>query len=580
MKSNPESFFFLLRRISSIIPRRRFWQSIIIVNLIVITAIAEVATLGAIFPFLKMISNPETLEGLSWLTDYLGANSQKDRILIVALSLIAISIASLILRLTLVVFNQKFTAAIARDISVEFYRSVISQPYEFHKDNNSSKVLSGVQNTNEISNKLIGPAIKSFSAIVISTFIVSGMIFVSPGPMFITLFLIGFAYVCISLSVRGYLVRVSGEYAQLAQKRIQIVQEGLGNIREIILDDTQDRQIQNFTWHETLFRKIQANFLIVDQAPKLLMETIVLVTIISLSLVFLSLNGSMSEALPILGVLAIGAQRLVPMLQQVYSGYVQMSGARSIADQVLKVIELHTGNEFESNSKKPLSFEDSFVLRNVDFGYKGSKASTLTKVNLHIEPGDVVGIIGETGSGKSTVVDLMLGLLSPNSGEIYLDGNDIGPTQQRMWRRLVSHVPQDIYLLDASLAENISLEGRTEYDHTRLVEAIQICQLEEFVAGLPDGYETYLGERGAKISGGQRQRIGIARAIYRGASILFLDEATSSLDSVTETQVMECILKSGKFSAIVSITHRSGALNFCNKVYNFSDGNSELLEKW
>lgn len=573
------SFFALIRKLLRILPRRRAYQAGSLVVLTIVTAVAEVAALGAVAPFLQLISNPALMARYAWvgnLSASFGIETDQGLVGLIAAVLIGVSLIAMLLRLLLVFVNQRFIATLARDVSVCYYKSVIDQPYQFHKDSNSSEIVAGIQNTSELSAKLIGPAIRCFSAIIIATCIIAAVVASNPGPMIITLSGIAVAYASVSYFIQGYLIRAGGALADLARLRIQTVQESIGNIRDIILDATQEQQTATFSTIETRYRRFQSNIMIADYSPRLVVETIVLVAIVVLAFQLFLSDGDGSTALPALGVLAVGAQRLLPLLQQIYSGFVQMTGVRSIVNRVTRVIELPMLEQNgETSASLPLG--DALELRDVQFSYSNG-VSVLKGVTLRVEPGDVVGIVGKTGSGKSTTIDIMLGLLIPSAGEIRIGGMAIGEEHRAAWRRQVSHVPQDIYLLDASVAENIALSTIDDLNMERVKEAARLSRIAEHIDDLVDGYRTFVGERGAKFSGGQRQRIGIARALYRGTDILFLDEATSSLDPATEASIMTEIIESKRFAMIVAITHRAGSLKFCNKIYSFEDGRAGFLD--
>jgi ABC-type multidrug transport system fused ATPase/permease subunit len=286
-------------------------------------------------------------------------------------------------------------------------------------------------------------------------------------------------------------------------------------------------------------------------------------------------EGGFAAALPILGALALGAQRLLPMLQQIYLSWSVAVGNKSLIEQVLQLVRLRVDEELAHARKVPaLPLREAIRLEDVSFAYSSRRSAALDRVSFEISRGQRVALIGKTGSGKSTLADLLMGLLEPTGGRITVDGVPLTRENRRNWQRSIAHVPQTIFLADASVARNIALGvPAQDIDERRVVEAASKAQLDEFVGTLPDGYDTFVGERGIRLSGGQRQRLGIARAIYKQAPVLVLDEATSALDDETEAAVMKALDQLGdEGRTIIMIAHRLSSLSRADMVVRLDNG--------
>jgi ABC-type multidrug transport system fused ATPase/permease subunit len=286
-------------------------------------------------------------------------------------------------------------------------------------------------------------------------------------------------------------------------------------------------------------------------------------------------GGGLAAALPVLGAVALGALRLLPVLQQLYYGWSMLAGNRAVAAQVIEWLRLPLAAEDQDRANlRPLEFNSELRFDDVSFAYRADQRPAVDRVSLTIARGSSVALMGRSGSGKSTLADLLMGLLEPDEGQISVDGVPLTAATRRRWRRSIAHVPQAVFLADASIARNIAFGSREEdIDPVRLREAARIAQLDEVIAGLPEGFATFVGERGIRLSGGQRQRLGIARAIYKDAPVLILDEATSALDEQTEAALLEALTSSGsERRTMLVIAHRRSTIEHCDRVLRIEAG--------
>ena len=280
--------------------------------------------------------------------------------------------------------------------------------------------------------------------------------------------------------------------------------------------------------------------------------------------------GGITAAIPVLGALALGAQRLLPLMHQAYSGFTLGIGNVRLLGDIAALAEASVDED--DRGGVPLPFEQSIELRSVGFGHPESSFA-LAGIGFQIGRGERIGVAGPTGSGKSTLLDLIMGLLEPDSGEILIDESPLDAGNRGRWRAQIAHVPQSVYLADESIAANIAFGvSPAAVDHERVRLAAATAQLDGFVTGLPQGYETRVGERGIRLSGGQRQRVGIARALYKQAPVLIFDEATSALDDATETAVLNAIMALGTEITVIMIAHRLSTLAGCDRIVRLADG--------
>ena len=344
------------------------------------------------------------------------------------------------------------------------------------------------------------------------------------------------------------------------------MQEGLGGIRDVLIDGSQKFYCKLFRTSDLLQRRAAANNSFVMNSPRNVMEALGMV-LIAIFAYIITQQGDISAAIPVLGTLALGAQRILPALQQMYGAYSKFKGARSSVEDVIKLLQQPMPTYVNQPLLSPIAFEQAIILKNLSFRYNQKTPWVLKDVNLKINKGTRIGFIGVTGSGKSTLIDIIMGLLSPSQGKISIDNQAINDKNLRAWQAHIAHVPQNIYLSDSTIEENIAFGvSKEKINHSQVKKAAKQAQITELIESWEKGYQTFVGERGIRLSGGQRQRIGIARALYKQANVLVFDEATSALDNKTEQAVMKNIEDLGKEITILIIAHRLTTLKGCDQI--------------
>lgn len=540
--------------------------------LMIAGAFAELATIGAVLPFLAIITGGGgRYASAIGLIARLGESMGLGLVAVSATLLIFVAAVSAAVRLTLIRTSQTLVFAVAHDLAVEIYDRTLHQPYTYHVAQNSSRTIAGIDKVQFVLGNVLLPAMLGVTAAVVSLFILAGLIAIDPGTSLIVCLCFVLLYAAVSVATRRRLYRNADAIAETLQSRVQTLQEGLGGIRDVLLDHTQALFLAKFDRLDRKFRNAQAANQFIGAAPRYVIEAGGVVLIALLALYFSGQPGGLVAALPMLGALALGAQRLLPLLQQIYFSWSQIYGNRKALDDVARLLELPRPPAPQSATTSLLS--DKIELDRVTYNYPSTAAPALCDVSLTIPRGMRIGLIGKSGSGKSTLADLVMGLLDPSEGVLRIDGQPLDQAAKPAWQAQIAHVPQAIFLADSSIAANIAF-GRdlAEIDMDRVRAAAAGAELIEFVEGLPDGFDTMVGERGIRLSGGQRQRIGIARALYKGASVLVLDEATSALDDETEASVIAAIDRLSRSLTIIAIAHRITTLRTCDLVARLDAG--------
>jgi ATP-binding cassette, subfamily B, bacterial PglK len=553
---------------------RRSAQLALLLGLMLLGALAEVLSLGAIVPFLAILADPVQAMQKPLLAHALAtlrmANAEDARLRLTLL-FVGIALAAGVVRFMVNYAITKLNFGIGHELGAEVYRRTLYQPYEVHIARNSSEILGGI-NKVDIVVWLILNLLNTSNAILMTLFIVTALVLIDPMIATVALFGFGSIYALVSVLTNRRLTRNSLMINSTYNARVQFVQEGLGSIRDILLDQAQPMFSSRFNKIDWPLRQAQASNGIIGPSPRFAVEALGMVLLAFLGYYMAVYRGGVAAAIPTLGALALGAQRLMPMLQQIYQGWAHIVGNKQVLIDVVELLQQPVALETQSRVA-PLQFEREIRLEGVSFRYQPELPFVVDQLNLVIRKGARVGFIGTTGSGKSTTMDLMMGLLQPSTGRILVDNSTLTPTTRLAWQHDVAHVPQTIYLIDASFAENIAFAIPAEkIDMVRVRRAAQLAHISEYIESSSEGYATMVGERGIRLSGGQRQRIGIARALFKQAKVLVLDEATSALDSETEAAVMEAIEGLGRELTIVLIAHRITTLQGCDIVYRLEKG--------
>ena len=538
---------------------------------------AEVVSLGAVLPFLGALTAPERAlrnPVVARMAQALNVTRADQLLVPLTVAFAAAAIISGVIRLVQSWASARFSFASGADISSEVYRRTLYQSYRVHIARGSDQVISGA--TQKVGSVVLGvlpPLMTLLSSAMLLTALLMAMVAIDPLVALVAIVGFGGSYALVTLLTRRRLrlnsTRVAEEYTNV----VRALQEGLGGIRDVLLDGTQPVFCEIYRRADHAFRRAQGENLVISQSPRFAMESLGMVLIAALAYGLSQRVGGVQAALPTLGALAIGAQRLLPALQAAYASWASIAGCQASLAGTIDLLDQPIPNEVALPLPPPLQFRHAIRFDGVRFRYTDDGPWVLDGLNLTIARGTRCGVVGSTGSGKSTLIDLLMALLTPNHGSLLVDGEPLTGTRLRAWQRTIAHVPQSIYLADTTLAQNIAFGVDSGgIDMERVRQAARQAQLEAFIESRPEGFQARVGERGVRLSGGQRQRIGIARALYKRASVLVLDEATSALDNATERSVMDAIDGLGREFTIVLIAHRLSTVQRCDTIIELGDG--------
>ncbi|MDB9978018.1 ABC transporter ATP-binding protein/permease [Porticoccaceae bacterium] len=569
---------YTLRRIWWHLTPRRRRHFYVLFLVMILASFAEVISIGAVLPFLGALTSPEQIFNHPLAQPFIHALSltEPEQLLLPLTIVFALgAVGSGLMRFILLWFQTRLGYAIGADFSFKIYHHTLHQTYAVHAARNSSEVISGISNK---ANSIVGDAILPFASIVSSIImlisILIALLFIDP-VVAMSAFA-GFAaiYFVIMVIVRKALARDSQLINYETTRVIKALQEGLGGIRDVLLDGTQAVYCKIYRNADLPLRRAQANVSVISGSPRYGIEALGMVLIAMLAYSLAGQADGFAGALPVLGAMALGAQRLLPVLQLNYASWAKMLGGKEVSNEVLDLLDQPLPVYADAPPQTLMPFQRSITLSDLTFQYDKNAPWVLRdSLNLSIQKGSRIGFIGATGSGKSTLLDIIMGLLQPTGGSIAVDGVNVTEQNFRGWQGHIAHVPQAIFLADISIAENIAFGvPAEEIDYARVYQAAQKAQIAGAIESWSKQYNTLVGERGVRLSGGQRQRIGIARALYKEADVIVFDEATSALDNDTERAVMEAIEDLGDELTVIIVAHRLTTLKNCSQIVELQDG--------
>jgi ABC-type multidrug transport system fused ATPase/permease subunit len=566
----------LLRRLWDHLSPRRRRQIMLLMVLILVAAFAEVVSLGSVLPFIGILISPDKafkVPIVAKLARALGVTSPHNLLVPLTVGFVVAAVIAGAIRQLLLWVSIRLAFATGADLGIDVYRRSLYQPYRVQVSLNSSEVISVIISKVGDTVTVLTQMLMLTSSLVMLATITLALVIIDPLVALLASAGFGASYGLITWMSRRQLQLNSRRISTEQTRMIKVVQEGLGGIRDVLLDGTQPVYCDIFRRADYPLRRAQGANMYISTSPRFAMETLGIVVIAGLTYGLSRQSGGLATALPVLGALAVGAQRLLPALQQGYNAWSSVASCEASLERTIELLDQPLPAELLQPAPDPLHFQDAIRFENVRFRYTHDGPWVLDNLDFSIRKGTRVGIVGSTGSGKSTTLDLLMGLLMPTDGELLVDGSPIVGNRIRAWQRTIAHVPQSIYLADTTLAENIAFGvPREAIDLERVKQAAAQAQIAEFIDSLPGGYDVSVGERGIRLSGGQRQRIGIARALYKQASVLVFDEATSALDNATEQSVMEAISRLDCNLTIVLIAHRLTTVRHCDTIIELQNG--------
>jgi ABC-type multidrug transport system fused ATPase/permease subunit len=566
----------LFSRIWSHISHARRVQLLMVFFLMSISSFAEILSIGAILPFLGILTAPDAFFDNAMVQPFIntfGVTTPDELLPIVTVCFCLAAIVAGFMRLLLLWGSTRLSFAIGEDLGVSIYKRTLYQPYLIHVSRNSSEIISGImQKTNSVSTVVSMMLNLVASATMLVVIIIA---LVSLDPVVAVTTFAGFG------SIYGIVIRIT-RIRQLENGKniavettnlIKYMQEGLGGIRDVLIDGTQEVYCRIFHVADKKLRGSQASNTFITGAPRFAIEALCILLLASLAFLLAKRSEGISGAIPVLGALALGAQRMLPILQQGFVAWSTFQAQKYSLSDAIDLLEQPLPEYLQLDAIKRIPFERDIALRGVSFRYSEETPFVLRDVDIRIPKGAKVGIHGATGGGKSTLLDLIMGLLSPTTGSLEIDGVPITTLNHRNWQKHIAHVPQNIFLSDTTIEQNIAFGIPADrINSARLWRAAEQAQILDVIDSLPEKFKTVVGERGVKLSGGQRQRIGIARALYKDADVIVIDEATSALDYDTERSVMEAINNQASGSTLIMIAHRLTSLKNCDMLLEVRSG--------
>ena len=579
------STYKLIVKLWAHLRNRRQKQFLVLLFLMLTGSFAEMVSIGATLPFLGVLTSPELVYNHDLMKPFIqffDLTDSKQLLLPLTFVFIMAAVISAIIRLTLNYALIRLSFATGSDLSIEIYSRTLYQDYEIHIARNSSEVINGIiRKTDMVIHGVIRPVLELFSSIIL---LIGVMIILLNINFIIAISAFtgfGMFYYVIILFTRQYLLDNSISVARESNQMIKSLQEGLGGICNVLIDGTQKFYSQLYRNADLPLRRAQGNNQFISSSPRYLLELVGIALISILAYGMSQQDGGIARAIPLLGALALGAQRLMPALQIAYGSLSSIKGSTKSLIDVLDLLDQPLPENINKALIPQIGFQQYVNLKNISYRYASDAPWVIKNINLKLNKGTRIGFVGATGSGKSTLIDILMGLLTPTEGEIVVDGQTINSKNSRAWQSHIAHVPQHIYLSDSSIEENIAFGlPKDEINFKRVQQAARQAQISDLIESWPKQYQTFVGENGIRLSGGQRQRIAIARALYKQADVIIFDEATSALDNETELVVMESLESLGSELTILIVAHRLTTLKNCDQIIEIVNNNIVHIAKY
>ncbi len=560
---------------------RRF--ALYLMGLLVLSAFAEILGLSAFLFLLALLAQPEMVESnarISALYAWLGSESMASFQIAMAFGVLVVTVAGLAIKAGSAYSILRFSTIQGYRLSNRLLRAYLHQPYAWFLMRNTTEISKNVLGEIEqVVNRVTLPALRLVGDAILVVTILVFLLGVDPYMALGSIAIIGGAYGIIWLSLRNPLLRLGARILKANRERFRLIGEAAGGLKEIKLAGLEDSYARRFDGISFGRARATAASRMMAELPRFALEGLTFAVLLGVVLTLLfRQDGNLAAIVPTLGIFAFSVMRMLPAMQRLFAGLSTIRSGRSSLDYIHHEYLAVNGPEMAftqlPKAADRLDMRQALELDGVDYSYQAASRQALSGASLRIEANTAIGIVGSTGAGKTTLIDVILGLLTPDGGEIRVDGTVLGPANIREWQRSLGYVPQTIYLTDSTLAANIAFGIAPDaIDMDAVIRSAKVAALHDFVIDeLPDGYQTRVGERGVRLSGGQRQRIGIARALYHDPSFLILDEATSALDNITESIVMEAVQEIRHDKTVVLIAHRLSTVRNCDVIFLMEHG--------
>ena len=578
-----------LRKIGRLIDRRDRGKVIILVILMIVTAFMQTAGIASVMPFLAVLSDPDMVHSnalLNAVFEGLGFESTNSFLYFLGIAAFIVFVTGTALQAFTHWAITRFSHMQQYELSRRLMGDYLRRPFTFFLGRNSGDLAKTIlQETTQAINGALMPLMRLVSQGLLAAFIVTLLIVVEPALAMTIALALGSIYGAIYVLARTWLARIGQDRVEANRQRFTAAAEAFAGAKEIRLLGRERDYLERYREPSKRFALHQANAILLNSMPQYAIEAIAFGGVLLLVLFLMAGDGGLAQALPLIGLYALAGRQLIPAFQKIFGTIAALRFNAAAVDNVLRDLGHHTGSTPLPGRKHdvtPMEPQEAIRMTEVTYRYPGLEQIAIDGMSLEIRANTTVGFIGSSGAGKSTLVDLLLGLLTPDSGKIQIDDTRLDAGNIRNWQAALGYVPQHIFLADQSVAANIAL-GVPEHqiDHAAVEKAARLANLHDFVTEeLPAGYATIIGERGTRLSGGQRQRIGIARALYRDPAVLFFDEATSALDNATEHAVMEAIHNLSGSKTIILVAHRLSTVKDCDRIYVLHRGKMVANGNW
>ncbi|MBC70004.1 ABC transporter ATP-binding protein [Acinetobacter sp.] len=569
----------LISEFYTLLDKKNKIKSLFFIFMIIISTFFETLSIGSVFPLLIYILSPSSIDSYPFLEPlfiYLNKFSFDTTFLLIGI-IFASFLLKTIFQLSLFYYQSNFLTGVSKNISKKLLSGYLSNPYIFHVNTNSSFMIRNIVNEVNFLNNHIDTIQTLIAEVFVVIGLISLLIFIKPLEITGALIFIGlFAFSFIAI-FRNFMERWGRVRQENEGYRIKYLQQIFQSIKDIKMSSLEDKFVKQFDLPNSEIAHVNAKYYFLKSTPKVIIEFIFILVCCLAIVLLLSFKVNVVDALPIFGILSVIAYRVLPSINKIILGFTALTMGRAVIEMLKKEFQSFESNEEVKRKRHLKIIENKIELNNIKFSYEENSKPVLNNLSILLDSGNIFGIIGDSGSGKSTFIDVFTGLLKSEDGMFKIDGMDFDP-QNDNWMEKISYVPQNVNLIDDTIKANIALGyNNLDIDDEKIYRVLDIVNLNSMISKLHDGIDTVIGERGAKISGGQKQRLGIARALYKDYEILILDESTSALDLKNENEILQKIKAFKRNKIIIFITHRVNSLEICDKVFRFKNNNLTVV---
>jgi ATP-binding cassette, subfamily B, bacterial PglK len=567
-----------LKKIFNLFSSKAKKKSIFLLVMFCIMALLDIVGVASIMPFMATLANPELIKTNVYLNDFfhfLNFDNPKSFLFFLGFLSFAFLLISLIFKAITTYLQSNFVFMQEYEIGVRLLEGYLHQPYAWFLGRNSSDLSKTIlSEVAAVLNGAIIPAMILISQGLVVIMMLIFLIVINPKLIIVVASVIVIFYIFVFFSINKFLLRIGKEKVYVNKNRFLTLNETFGSVKEVKLGESEMKFVYQFSKYAIPFAKQQSYLQSLSYLPRLALEAIGFGGLLLIILYLMNNTQHFDLIIPTIALYAIAGYRLLPAFQNIFSALTKLRFAKPALDLLNAELSNLSFNRSKIGKTVKMKIKDNIELKNISFNYPGSSKLSIKDISMKIKINNNIGIVGVTGSGKTTLADIILFLLTTDKGTIFVDGKPINSKNYREWQKIIGYVPQQIYIADDTVSANIAYGIPPEsVNKAAIKRSAKIANIHEFITKeLKDGYKAILGERGKKLSGGQLQRIGIARALYNAPSILILDEATSALDNITERAVMNKINNLNKKITIIHIAHRLSTVRHCDQIYVLEKG--------